>query len=58
MKSTKTASKRAPKRSEDQDRITFSLPKKLKEKIDSACKNDRRPRSQWLILQLEKIVGM
>jgi len=54
----KTPPKTTPKRSDDQDRITFSLPKKLKERIDLECKNDRRTRSQWLILQLEKICGV
>lgn len=55
MKPTK---KHTPERSPDQDRITFSLPKRLKDRIDLECAKDRRTRSQWLNIQLEKIVGL
>jgi len=45
-----------PIRSEENTKMTISLPVKLLEKIDSNATKDRRNRSQWLVLELEKLI--
>jgi hypothetical protein len=43
-------------RAAGQSQITLSLPTQLKDKITSLAKEDRRNRSNWVVVELEKIV--
>lgn len=38
------------------DKISFSLPHSLLEKIDALAAADRRSRSSWLVLHLEQLL--
>jgi hypothetical protein len=38
------------------DKISFSLPHSLLEKIDALATADRRSRSSWLVLHLEQLL--
>lgn len=44
-------------RADDKTTMTVSLPKVLLEKIDAFAKEDRRPRSNWVVHELEGIVA-
>ena len=50
--STKT---NAASHSEGAAKVSVSFPPGLLEKIDREAAKDRRPRSQWIALQLEKL---
>jgi hypothetical protein len=51
--------KKVPKshaRAEGETQITVSLPKWLKDAITDLACQDRRSRSKWVVLELEKII--
>jgi hypothetical protein len=45
-----------PRRSEDNTTLTISLPKSLKNRLQTAASADSRKISPWCVLQLEKVV--
>lgn len=38
-------------------KVTFTIPASLLERIDGAASADKRSRSQWMALQLERILN-
>jgi hypothetical protein len=48
---------RKRQRSDDQRTVTISIEKKLVGKIDQLCARERRSRSNWIVKELERIVG-
>jgi hypothetical protein len=49
--------KNKPIRNESNSKMTISLPVALLEKIDEAARKDRRNRSQYLVVELEKLLA-
>lgn len=49
--------KHVPKRSEDDARVTFQLPKSLLEKIDSAAAAAFQNRSQFLVMHMTRVTS-
>ena len=43
-------------RAEGQSALTFSLPKELKDRIEEAAAKERRSKSNWITLAIEKIL--
>jgi|GEM_PF-3613598 hypothetical protein len=46
------------KRAEGSTAVTISLPKKLLAEVDEAAAEDRRTRSNWIVVQLEEAVRL
>ena len=49
--------KHAPKRSEDDARVTFQLPKSLLEKIDAGAAAAFQNRSQFLVMHMTRVTS-
>lgn len=45
-----------PQRAEDQTQISITLPKTLLAQVNAAAAADKRSRSNWIVVQLEKAV--
>ena len=52
-----SANKHVPKRSDDDTRVTFQLPKSLLAKIDAAAKASFQNRSQFLVKHMTQVTG-
>lgn len=48
--------KKSHERAPDQTQITLSLPRSLKKTLTEFARADRRSRSNWIVLELEKLV--
>jgi hypothetical protein len=51
------SNKHVPKRSDDDTRVTFQLPKSLLAKIDAAAKSSFQNRSQFLVKHMTQVTG-